>query len=488
MRNIPYTADHITLTLQLAPIIHSPQFERYATSPGGLPINFKVFLLPDKRNRRHPHSGSGKLTVPNEQIGNVLLRDFRTIIMDGRTIFLQKSKNPPRPDHLGEVRLLPYRDPHAIREKEKRLADMSGIVYLRHVQFAWLCRDDKLSIEWQWDSDDEELFPEFLATYHLEFDEETREVKVKRSDENFITLMAIRYSRIEAVETDSATKTIVLFLETPPSFEKEENRGLAELFSPIPGLQIEKKRRLKLKYLNNSHAHVAPFTSDLLRLECESLTGLAEFKRMADLANLNPQDRPRSVERRRLFSETKQQLLQEWLRELDWSVAFQCEALHKGRHLDTLELLNIRSSINQLVDSHGPKYTTQMLRQFALYLRDFWYAEEAMTVQSIFALAREAIDQSGPELQAPKLDGSLFMCLHVQITPTGMKLRGPFPDTSNRILRQYPNNHDAFLRVSFTDEEGLKYRFDRREVDGARFIDEHVGTILKHGFRICGRQ
>jgi RNA-dependent RNA polymerase len=49
---------------------------------------------------------------------------------------------------------------------------------------------------------------------------------------------------------------------------------------------------------------------------------------------------------------------------------------------------------------------------------------------------------------------------------------------SNRVLRRYKNNQDCFLRVNFTDEERLEFRFER-EVDGQEFVERRVGRILK---------
>jgi RNA-dependent RNA polymerase len=479
LQNIPYTVDDIRLTLQLEPVLHSPLFESYSNSPG-LPINFKVYLFPDKRSRRNPHSGSGTVTVPSEKIGKALLRHYSGsgISIDGRRISLKPSNRKPRSDTLGEIQLLPYRDPRAIREKEIRLADLSNHVELQEVQFAWQCRDDKLSVEWQWDHEQAPLFGG--PKYTLLFKEESREIIVKRSEIFSDTMIALRYSRVQAVETDSNAKAILLLLESSPSFEKEMHLSF--------DLGTGKNKRQKLTHVDPGHELVAPFAWGTLRLVCKSLTGLAEFKRMASLANITVHDRRRSVEWRGLFSERYQRRLQEWLGRTEWSVAFQCEVLYRELLLDTVELLDLCSSIEVLVHDHGPQHTVQVLRQFGLHLKNLWYLEESSTVRSCFDQARDEIAQSAVDIQTANLDRSLFQCLHVQFTPTAMRLRGPFPDASNRILRQHPHNQGAFLRVSFTDEDGFHYRFDHREVDGPAFIAKRVGTILRKGFDLCGRQ
>lgn len=47
------------------------------------------------------------------------------------------------------------------------------------------------------------------------------------------------------------------------------------------------------------------------------------------------------------------------------------------------------------------------------------------------------------------------------VTPSGVYLYGPESECNNRILRKYPEHHDYFLRVQFSDEDGSPIRYDR---------------------------
>ncbi|KAF5381075.1 hypothetical protein D9615_004173 [Tricholomella constricta] len=67
-----------------------------------------------------------------------------------------------------------------------------------------------------------------------------------------------------------------------------------------------------------------------------------------------------------------------------------------------------------------------------------------------------------------------------------MLLGGPYPATSNRIIRQYVGYEHCFIRVDFRDEDLLPYR-ETQGVDVSGLIRERVGSILKHGFYIAGR-
>ena len=73
----------------------------------------------------------------------------------------------------------------------------------------------------------------------------------------------------------------------------------------------------------------------------------------------------------------------------------------------------------------------------------------------------------------------------INVTPTGFTLHGPEMEPLNRILRKYPNHHNFFLRIQFSDENGTDLFFNQRvshEDIFARFK-----SILTGGIQIAGR-
>jgi len=432
IRGIPYNIDELTLTRHLADTLHhNPGFQRYQA--GGL-LNFKVFLFQDKKMRRHAHSGSGVFTLPQDRIAMDFLDQYRYgLRIAGQTISFQRSNKPPRPDVLEEIRLMPYRDPEAIRQQQDRLATLSETVHLDDVQYAWQCRDYTISTEWHWREVTEDLFRSDL--FYLHFKDETREFIIRNTPrpgrpEYFLR---VRYARITSTELDSSSRSILLQLESAPVIESQSN---TLSFNPFNGIleRIEAKRE-RLAFLGTDHGLVAPYTWVTLRLVCRSLGDLGEFRRMAEIANIEVQDRSRTVERRALFAPRLLSSLLRWLQTLDYFVAFQCEALHKGMLLDTAELLAVRSKIEDLVRTRGSDYTVAVMREFRLRLQDLWYQEGDSTVNECLSGAIAAIQEADPDSSSGmSSDNRLFNCLHVSFTPTVMRLRGPFPDTSNRIL------------------------------------------------------
>ena len=50
----------------------------------------------------------------------------------------------------------------------------------------------------------------------------------------------------------------------------------------------------------------------------------------------------------------------------------------------------------------------------------------------------------------------------VKVTPSGILLFGPEPESQNRVLRKFPEHHGHFLRAEFCDEDGGQVRFDAK--------------------------
>lgn len=75
----------------------------------------------------------------------------------------------------------------------------------------------------------------------------------------------------------------------------------------------------------------------------------------------------------------------------------------------------------------------------------------------------------------------------VVVTPTTMHLSSPMPEPSNRVLRQFVNYEDRFLRVQFTDEltKGRIFPSPGSVQENALF--NRVHRTLQNGIRIGGR-
>jgi hypothetical protein len=73
-----------------------------------------------------------------------------------------------------------------------------------------------------------------------------------------------------------------------------------------------------------------------------------------------------------------------------------------------------------------------------------------------------------------------------RVTPAGVYLHGPEPETKNRVLRKYNDHLEYFLRVQFCDEDGEQVRFDPRTSNDDIFY-VRFKKVLEDGIDVACR-
>jgi RNA-dependent RNA polymerase len=476
------------VTIAIANILHSPEYSSYSL------VNFDVRLFPKHGRRGQGHSGMGALTLPTEELGRQFLRNYggpmapKILTIANRTIHFEKSKKEARSDVVESIRHLRYADPKELEDREKRAAELRKTsISVRTIQFGWECRDSVLSVEWE--------KKDYIDACGIFFQDDPRELRIKYFAPTETRIIAVRFSLINWTATSLSVQgqpTVFLSLYLPPSFESEmtPERMRTQIIRPNGAVDdIEPRRRLNA--FDDEHALVAPYTSLAIRLVCSKDADVMAFRRLSRVAQLHePLDFDYPVEYRGLFSAPNLHMLQVWLRELDFEVAFQVESLTRALIVDVQEMLNLRADINNLVEERGAHHASMLLRHFAAQARTLiWgYNESKESKETVSQCFHRS--QAEFKLQAPSptltTGEAVFNCLHVVQTPTTIYLEGPFPERSNRVLRSYPGHHLNFLRVSFVDETRLQYRFNR-EVNGQEFIKYRVGGALLSGIYVAGQ-
>ncbi|KAF8640510.1 hypothetical protein AX17_000172 [Amanita inopinata Kibby_2008] len=470
MRSISWSVGHDELTRELAEVLHSPLYESLIPR-----MNFNVHLIRDM-TRMHSHRGIGFLTLPTKEVGQQFLDDYgghnNKLEVRNRRIRFSKSKHDGcYPGVLERITQLPYIDPQSLRESEARVAMLqSRFIHIKSVQFGWECRDDTFSIEWETTQ---------LSTSTLSFDPERNEIRIMlqfnhSSTEYFI---ALRYSHITYVSAHRGPSESSIFfsLSVPPSFEHQYSNTAD---SP--------RQRLDC-FPFAEHARVAPYASLALRLICSADTQIPIFRDMCQNAELHAKvdDLEILAAHRGLFSAPVISQYEDWIRRLHWDVAFQVEGIVRAKIIDVVEMLSLEKEVSDSIEKHGTAYASSLLRHFGGRL--YVYDEIVADMHQSFKAAAIEFAQLSMAPSHRSIDSSLFQSLHVTVTPTTMILDGPFPERSNRVIRSYhPSNHNSFLRVSFVDEGGLAYRFDR-DIDGPQFLRQRVGGLLFNGLNIAGR-
>ncbi|KAI0053305.1 RdRP-domain-containing protein [Auriscalpium vulgare] len=484
MRGIHWQVDKLDLQREVAKILHSPSYSGYSH----LPLNFEVTLFPPNGATRAAHRGLGILALPTPEVGQRFLneyggnRPYIPLQVRGHNVNLSASNRPPSMPVLDRIRRMPYVPPEVAMREQARIEELQmGVVGLREIQFAWETRARELSIEWR---------KAYAGDCQLSFGHERRELRIQTlEDSDTIRSIVVHFSQVDwsAAGVDEATRrpTIFLSLRSRPVYDSTPS-NFVRLQNSLGRSDAPKRQRLLSLYEDDQdHMRVLPYASLAIRLIARSPHDMDEFLRLCKTANLRrPLDLCHVARSLGRFSETYMAQFREWIKDLDWAVAFQVELMLSFVLADIPELLSLRGRIERTLASKGSAFTVALLKHFQRCLG----VPDSATNQSMGDIYRRCDrDLASRPPPAPRnpADG-VFECLHVSVTPTAMKLQGPLPERSNRVLRTYANNIDSFIRVSFVEETDLAYQHDR-EIDGPPFIARWVRRILRDGLTIAGR-
>ncbi|KAF9535863.1 RNA-directed RNA polymerase 2 [Crepidotus variabilis] len=486
MRNIDHNVSTSQVANTLANILHDLPFTNLSPTP----FNFHVHLHRHKTRPFLQNGGTGTLTLPNFEAGQLFLHIYQpqnppdrrrpvpAIVVGTRQILFVLSNKPPRQDVLDTVRLLPYQEPRVTEERERRQQQLdAGAIPVNALQFGWECRDSVFSIECETQCENR---------CAITFQDERREIRVKIhiDDERYLIIMPFPSVREITAHTYLGTEHAIVFsLHNPPSYQKEVALG-------TQGRQARSRERLSYLPIEE-HQRLAPYASLGIRVVCRSGRDLREFRRLCETAQLHKlYDYEYPVERRSLFSEHLMLNVRQILRQIDWVIAFQMQGLIWDLAIDLSEATQLLPEIIRVRRERGKLFAAIVIQKFKPHAQYFDNEEEGNTSMGIldrFRQVEEDISKQQSLVSPRPTDGSIYDSYHVEVTPTTIHLDGPFPEQSNRVIRAYEIQHQqSFLRVSFVDEAKLQYRYDR-EVDGSQFIRSRVGSMLFNGLEIAGR-
>ncbi|KAI6013327.1 RNA dependent RNA polymerase-domain-containing protein [Pisolithus microcarpus] len=379
----------------------------------------------------------------------------------------------------------PFIDPDIERERQKKLVALQDGFVVCKVQIGIFYRPDNarpsdpraFSIEWEKD-----LVRKSMAWLNFEYDHKLMRIEIGHS-----TMEATRYSVVVnfnsihklAMGCDFAENYICFDLMTPPVFLKEEMHRPQDENS-------EKKYRQRVGELCAGHGAVAPYAHHLrivLFDDSDAYKGdiLDRFRKSCMVAGLRPPQVAKIDARgKEFFAPRNLNRVYKCLGELraDWGVAFQIEAMLRNGSAHTLEVLGLKSNIDDLIRKHDD-FAGEIMRYVAEA------AANRPTVQPLQECFKTVLQRKLRRRRFTPPPGHFF-CRHVTFTPTRVLLEGPNVTQSNRVIRDFGDYEDYFLRVSFRDEDRLRYRWTR-DIDSESFLKERVGKVLKGGFDLAGR-
>ncbi|UZJ51711.1 hypothetical protein CBS101457_001031 [Exobasidium rhododendri] len=297
-----------------------------------------------------------------------------------------------------------------------------------------------------------------------------------------IHLYNVKYSIL-----DRTSQHLYVVLRSLPTFFKQE---------------ID--RKIRVSSFGNAHRHCAEYCY-VYRILYDPTT-LQHFlqshaKRLITPDQVNITLSPIKI----LNSKAQEDNLDIFYRTLPFDTAFQVEALITSWQLLPVEVYLLKSAIFSLDTTSGADRVKALARK--IKWRDPRPGKiEKFTLQDIHRMLLEGSEQIDDEME---LDDRLSeegarMAFHhsrqekrneeavyvhcLTVTPSGKQLSGPFQDTGNRILRQYPGLDNQYLRVSFKDEMGemIKEEFgidSQEEILLKRFRNFLENGVVIGGFK-----
>ncbi len=182
------------------------------------------------------------------------------------------------------------------------------------------------------------------------------------------------------------------------------------------------------------------------------------------------------------------------LKALPFAVMFQIQKLAQDGYLPPSTVIRMFPEILLMVQRSGVPITVSAIRKLCLEVP--YSGPEAEAHELHVDVLLEALKEHEERAKREHLylggvagasesenTANIFRAI---VTPAGVYLQGPEPETKNRVLRKYNDHHDYFLRVQFCDEDGEQVRFDPRTSNDNVFY-VRFKKVLDDGIDIAGR-
>ena len=313
-----------------------------------------------------------------------------------------------------------------------------------------------------------------------------------------------------AAEEGSTPSFIFSMREAPRFFEKILSDPLADLMAQLgirsPATPTQNRRggpeRHRLPYLDETHQKAAgscfvyrvalqpvPFGRDNVAERMQSLRVAHGLPRILH--------RRTDVIRPRQTFEHGMQVLQAILASstttIPFPLAFQILKLALDGYLPPLAVVKMVPSIQDMASRTSIPVCVKSIRKIFNQLD--WPGPDSeaseFELEGLLKCLKDNEEQCKREDLAADEDSqrsnNIAIIHRVKITPSGMRLCGPEIESNNRVLRKYPNHHEYFIRVQFSDEDGQPVRFNSR-VSNQKIFHERFKNVLRNGISIAGRE
>jgi hypothetical protein len=178
---------------------------------------------------------------------------------------------------------------------------------------------------------------------------------------------------------------------------------------------------------------------------------------------------------------------------LSYGVQFQVQRLAQNGFLVPAHVLKLLPEVARVFTRSGSMICTEAVRKLS---RQIPFAgpdadPESFDLRNLVRLLREnetvAKAYGCPMFDLTQQHSHIVLIHKAMVTPTGIFLEGPEPETKNRVIRKYAARTDFFLRVSFLDEDGERLQFDKH-VSLDKIYHRRFKDVLSSFIEVAGRK
>ncbi|TLD04595.1 RNA-dependent rna polymerase like protein, partial [Venturia nashicola] len=178
---------------------------------------------------------------------------------------------------------------------------------------------------------------------------------------------------------------------------------------------------------------------------------------------------------------------------LPFSIRFQMDCLARNGYLPPSKVVELLPTVRDVLQDNDKDIVAHCLRSLARSLPI--PGPDSCKLYTIASLEHELLelvdsyDGGAPDnpYELNRKHQHINLVHRVMITPTGVHLLGPDPEPTNRVLRQYSENTDDFIRVLICDEDGGSVRYDPR-ASQRRVYDQRFRAMLQRPIIIAGKE
>ncbi|KAJ9606772.1 hypothetical protein H2200_008781 [Cladophialophora chaetospira] len=177
---------------------------------------------------------------------------------------------------------------------------------------------------------------------------------------------------------------------------------------------------------------------------------------------------------------------------LPFTVKFQLQKLVQNAYFSPADACELLPVVDDIITRAGSRICARAIRRLCHQLpyrcleTDVNAADMTAIITRLQSNAERLEDGEDFGYGAPSLQDRAYIH-RVNFTPAGMYLYGPEPESYNRVLRKYRQNHEYFARVTFYDENGEPIRFSPLWSNDVIY-HERIKGILNEGFSVAGRR